>query len=244
MEVKGQTFVSTYTEGDAVRRLAEAVADGRVKSDFARELVEKWTRYNHLSDAQWAWVHKLVHDRLDHPYDPSERVVDLVPVVDPAPKTDPAPTGELIPEPEGIYTKFKVRVYAAGTMKPLTTMDYFASRAAMDKGWERRVAKYPEAVILSYGLTDEGWMPYQALNAPEGEHTELKARKSSPKPRRDLIRIEVRTWASGCRAEVVSGQLHEDKNGASGDNRAQALANLGCRLNMEGIKGDVEVADV
>lgn len=406
MVVKDQSFVSPYDNREAVTKLAEAVADGRATSDFAKELVAKWARYNRLSDAQWAWVHKLVHDRLDHPYDPSDRrdgvdlggagltgitgcfatagkalkhprlrfelesgvtvvckvagtrsryagdihvtddkeygrnayfgrigkdgrfypgrdatdeivaflkrfaadpagmaieygkrtgrccfcgrelkhgelgygpqcaknwglpwtekmakdsrVVEPVPVVgmvtpkaDPAPKTDPAPTEDPTPDPaptgEPAYTKFKVRVYAAGTMKPLTTMDYFATRAAMDKGWERRVAKYPEAVILSYGLTDEGWMPYRALNAPEGAHTAEKARKSSPKPRRNLIRIEVRrrdvpggAWV----ATVVSGQLHENKNWAAGANRAQVLATLGAHLNMEGVKGDVEVVDV
>jgi len=409
MEAKGQTFVSPYTNGDAVRRLAEAVADGRVKSDFARELVEKWARYNRLSDAQWVWIHKLVHDRLDHPYDPSERAVDLgvdglagitgcfatagkalkhprlrfelesgvtvvckvagarsryagdihvtddkeyganayfgrigkdgrfypgrnatdeivaflkrfaadpagmaieygkrtgrccfcgrelkhgelgygpqcaknwglpwteklakdsrvvdpVPVVgmvtpkaDPAPKTDPSPTDDApkadpVTEEhtEGTYTKFKVRVYAAGTMKPLTTMDYYATADAFGKAWAKRTAKYPEAVILSYGLTDEGWVPYwgQNTDAAGVEHKPEPARKSSPKPRRNLIRIEVRRRdvpGGGYVATVVSGQLHEDKNWAAGANRAQALATLGAHLNMEGVKGDVEVVDV
>jgi len=156
------------------------------------------------------------------------------------------------------YLNFKVRVYEArsggvpGT--PLTGTDYTKDEAVFAKMWDRRVAKYPDAVILAFARTDEGWVPYCS-------HEPAEAPAPAPAPATPTLCVLLKHcpehWSPAADTTIpekwearvmLDGTmpmgLTEDELVAFGATDDEALITLGTILNRWGIKADVEVTRI
>lgn len=60
---KGLSFESKYDNAAVIGRLLEAVENDKVSSDFATSLATQYLKRGRvLSEKQWPWVHKIIHD--------------------------------------------------------------------------------------------------------------------------------------------------------------------------------------
>jgi len=74
LTLKGQSFITPYTNSEAMDILDAAIEDGRIYGDFAKDLRTQYMtrRRGGLSPKQWGWVHKIIHDRIDHADSPAD----------------------------------------------------------------------------------------------------------------------------------------------------------------------------
>jgi len=66
--LKGQTFTTHLTNSEALLQLNTAVEDGTITGSFAWSLLRQYRERGRLSERQWPWVQKLVHDYVTHPH--------------------------------------------------------------------------------------------------------------------------------------------------------------------------------
>lgn len=61
---RGKTVETCLSDDEARRIVREAIIDGSLTSGFAKDLIERWDRWNRLSADQMIWVHVFANELL------------------------------------------------------------------------------------------------------------------------------------------------------------------------------------